>query len=111
MKSTLTIFLILLFSAYVNAENIVKVEHIKKDWKFSSIMRPSQSDAGANAIIKVVGNKPIASCVSLKGLTNGVMPRECRLLRDFFCFTNENSLGGKLIFDLKQKIPVSMINS
>lgn len=111
MKSTLTIFLILLFSAYVNAENIVKVEHIKKDWKFSSIMRPSQSDAGANAIIKVVGNKPIASCVSLKGLTNGVMPRECRLLRDFFCFTNENSLGGKLIFDLKQNTPVSMINS
>lgn len=89
----------------------IKTEHIKKGWDFEHIMKPSRFDVGRNADIFVEGNEPIASCLSLKGLTNGIMPRECRLLRDFFCFTNANADGGKIIVDLKTVQPITMVNT
>ena len=74
-------------------------------------MGPSRSDAGRDVQLTVRDNRPIASCVSMRGLNNGIMPRECRLLRDFFCFTNDNADGGKIVMDLGTTQPVSMINT
>ncbi len=111
MKNYFLIILLLVSTVYSTANNVVKVEHVKKEWNFTSIMKPSRSDIASGADVQIIGNKPIPSCLSLKGLTNGIMPRECRLLRDFFCFTNDNALGGKIILDLKKNTPVSMINT
>lgn len=111
MKNYFFIILLLVSTVYSTANKVVKVEHVKKEWNFTSIMKPSRSDIASGADIQIIVNKPIPSCLSLKGLTNGIMPRECRLLRDFFCFTNDNALGGKIILDLKKNTPVSMINT
>ena len=111
MKKTGWIGLLLLAVLQAGAANVVKTEHIRSGWKFSSIMGPSRSDAGRDVQLTVRDNRPIASCVSMRGLNNGIMPRECRLLRDFFCFTNDNADGGKIVMDLGTTQPVSMINT
>lgn len=89
----------------------VNVEHIEKGWKFNKVISPSKSDAAFTSVISFAGNKPLSSCLSPNGLHNGVLPQENRLLRDFFCFSNDNANGGKIIMDLGKVIPVAMINS
>lgn len=98
------------FSSPAFSQVTVLKEHIKKGWNFTSILRPSQSDAALHSKITVVGNKPLASCLSPDGLHNGVLPQENRLLRDFFCLTN-TAKDGKIVMDLGKVIPVAMINS
>ncbi len=93
------------------AQTVVQKEHLKNGWVFTSISRPSKSDAAQHSKITIIGNKPLASCLSPDGLHIGVLPRENRLLRDFFCFTNDNSDGGKIIMDLGKIIPIAMVNS
>jgi len=112
MKNLLlfTLASLFLFTGNLLAQVEVINEHGKNMWNFSSILRPSQSDAALHSKITVVGNKPLASCLSLDGMHNGVLPQENRLLRDFFCFEN-NSSGGKIVMDLGKEIPVAMINS
>lgn len=92
-------------------EVVVKKEHIKEGWQFSNIMRPSKNDVGLTSKITIHGNTLISSCLSVDGLHNGVLPQECRLLRDFVCFTNNNANGGVILMDLGKKVPISMINS
>ena len=103
--------IIALSALQLKSQVVVVKEQISKGWNFSTIMRPSRNDAAINSKITIVGNQPIASCLSPNGLHNGVMPQENRLLRDFFCFTNENVNGGKIVIDLGKVIPVTMINS
>lgn len=110
-KIVFTGFSLFVLLSSIFAQNVVKTEHIQSGWNFSTIMRPSKSDAAHNASVKVADNEPIASCLSADGLHNGVLPRECRLLRDFFCFTNKNAKGGKIVVDLGKNTPISMINS
>jgi len=112
MKQALLLVLasVFLLTGNLLAQVEVITEHGKNMWNFSSILRPSQSDAALHSKITVVGNKPLASCLSLDGMHNGVLPQENRLLRDFFCFEN-NSNGGKIVMDLGKEIPVAMINS
>ncbi len=93
------------------AQTVVKKEHIEKGWKFSEIVSPSKTDAAFHSTIKIIGNKPLASCLAPNGLHVGVLPQENRLLRDFFCLTNENAIGGKIVMDLGQLVPVAMVNS
>ena len=111
----LTIRFIALFIALsalqLKSQVVVVKEQISKGWNFNTIMPPSRNDAAVSSRITIVGNRPIASCLSPNGLHNGIMPQENRLLRDFFCFTNENVTGGKIVMDLGKVIPVAMINS
>jgi len=100
-----------LFSLFASSQVIVEKEHIKEGWGFKTISHPSKSDVAFHSKITVAGNKPIASCLSPDGMHNGVLPQENRLLRDFFCFTNDNSNGGKIVMDLGKLIPVAMVNS
>jgi alpha-mannosidase len=88
----------------------VTTERGDGSWNFTSISRPSRSDAAHYSKITISGNKPLASCLSPDGMHNGVLPQENRLLRDFFCFTN-TAKGGKIVMDLCKVIPVTMINS
>jgi hypothetical protein len=90
---------------------VVKTEHLQDGWKFNNIIAPSRSDAAQHSTIIINGNKPIASCLSPDGLHIGVLPQKNRLLRDFFCFTNENAEGGMIAMDLGKVIPVAMVNS
>ena len=103
--------IIALSALQLKSQVVVVKEQISKGWNFNTIMPPSRNDAAINSRITIVGNRPIASCLSPNGLHNGVMPQENRLLRDFFCFTNENVTGGKIVMDLGKVIPVAMINS
>lgn len=93
-----------------NAQEVTN-EYLPNGWEFTRIIRPSKSDAAQNARITFNGNKPISSCLSPDGLHNGIMPQECRLLRDFFCFTDDNADGGKIVMDLGRVISVAMVNS
>ncbi|MGL5563391.1 MAG: hypothetical protein ACRDCN_12340, partial [Tannerellaceae bacterium] len=114
MKCLLIITMqLLVFVVPIIAQNrvIVKSEHIRSGWNFTQIDRPSRSDIAKNATIKLYGNEPIASCLSTEGLHNGVLPQECRLLRDFFCFTNANADGGQIVMDLGVIIPIAQVNS
>jgi len=107
-------FIIIIFALsalQLKSQVVVLKEKISKGWNFNTIMPPSRNDAAINSKITIVGNKPIASCLSPDGLHNGVIPQENRLLRDFFCFTNGNVNGGKIVMDLGKVIPVAMINS
>ncbi len=104
----LIVFLLIFWQA--KAQVTVVKEHIKSGWNFASISRPSQSDAALHSKITVVGNKPLASCLSPDGMHNGVLPQENRLLRDFFCFSNTTS-GGKIVMDFGKPILVAAINS
>ncbi len=93
------------------AQTVVQKEHLEKGWKFSNIISPSKTDAALHSTIKIIGNKPLASCLSPDGLHIGILPQENRLLRDFFCLTNENTIGGKIVMDLGKLVPVAMVNS
>lgn len=106
-------YLLLFFSSISLLGNtqIITTEHIRENWDFKEVMRPSKNDAAIHSKIYIKENSPISSCLSLDGLHNGVLPQECRLLRDFFCFTNDNASGGKIAMDLGKIMPISMINS
>ena len=104
------VVVLLQFTTSTYSQVTVLKEHIKNGWNFSTICRPSQTDAALHSKITVIGNKPLPSCLSLDGMHNGVLPQEHRLLRDFFCFTNTVK-GGKIVMDLRKVIPVAMINS
>lgn len=110
LKISLFIFLSL-FSLFCYSQGVVVTEQIEKGWAFTKIMRPSKTDAARYSTITILGNKAISSCLSPDGLHNGVLPQECRLLRDFFCFSNDNANGGKIVMDLGKIIPVAMVNS
>lgn len=113
-KVVTTIFLVIVFCMVFSSaktQTLVQEEHISKGWEFSKITRPSQSDAGLHSAIYIIENKPLASCLSPDGMHIGVLPQENRLLRDFFCFTNDNAAGGKIAMDLGKVIPVIMVNS
>ncbi len=105
------VFSLLLLSCFTFAQVKAVHEHLKSGWVFSKVMAPSKNDAAINSKITIVGNKQIASCLSPDGLHVGVLPQENRLLRDFFCFTNESTTGGQIAMDLGKVIPVAMINS
>jgi alpha-mannosidase len=111
LKSSLVIVLSFFITLSAFNQVIVVKEQIKTGWAFSKVMRPSKTDAAQNSKITIAGNKAILSCLSPDGLHNGVLPQECRLLRDFFCFTNNNAKGGKIVMDLGKVIPVAMVNS
>lgn len=110
-REILFALLCLLIPCYAVAQSVVKSEHIKTGWKFEKVMGASQSDAARGSAIRAVGNKPISSCLAVESLSNGVLPQECRLLRDFFCFTNDNAQGGIIAMDLGEVMPVTMVNS
>ena len=111
IEKTALLFVFTLFSLLAFSQVTVLKEHIKAGWDFTTITRPSFSDAALHSKITVAWNKPQPSCLSPDGLHNGVLPRECRLLRDFFCFTNDNAQGGRIVMDLGKTIPVTMVNS
>jgi alpha-mannosidase len=105
---------LLMFSfvkANSNSQPLVLTEHIREGWNFQRITAPSRSDAALNSVISISGNKPAQSCLSPDGMHIGVLPQKNRLLRDFFCFTNDNALGGNIVMDLGSVIPVAMVCS
>lgn len=111
LSTVLVLVLILLFTLQLKPQVIVVKEQIKQGWDFTNVMRPSKSDAALGARILIAGNKAISSCLAPNGLNIGILPQENRLLRDFFCFTNDNADGGKIVMDLGRLVPVAMVNS
>ena len=53
----------------------------------------------------------MTSCLSPDGLHNGVLPQDGYQRFNYFCFTDENADGGKIVMDLGKVQPVSSINS
>ena len=107
----ISLLIVFFFNTFWGVAQVVETEHIRTGWQFSKIVCPSKSDAASHSTITLAGNKALPSCLSLKGLHNGVLAQECRLVRDFFCFTNQNPKGGRIVMDLGNIIPVKMINS
>ena len=112
MKIKYTLLIMGFLIPFIGFSNVVVVkEHLKDGWKFKNIIAPSRSDAAEKSTVIITGNKPQASCLSAQGLHIGVLPHKNRLLRDFFCFTNDNALGGIIAMDLGKVTPVAMVNS
>ena len=99
----------LLTTGSLLAETRVTVERGDGSWKFSTIPRPSRSDAARDAKITIVGNEAEMSCLSPDGLHNGVLPWEGKQTRDFFAFSNFNSKEGKIVMDLGKVQPVAAV--
>ena len=102
---------IAIFSSQLKSQVVVVREQIEQGWNFSSVIKPSKSDAALHAKIFIQGNKAMSSCLSPDGLHNGVLPQDGYQRFNYFCFTDENANGGNIVMDLGKVQPISAINS
>ena len=86
----ISLLIVFFFNTFWGVAQVVETEHIRTGWQFSKIVCPSKSDAASHSTITLAGNKALPSCLSLKGLHNGVLAQECRLVR-FLLFYKSKS--------------------
>ena len=102
---------ITIFPSQLKSQVIVVKEQIEQMWNFKTVMRPSKSDVALGAKIFIEGNKAMSSCLSPDGLHNGVLPQDGYQRFNYFCFTDENTNGGRIVMDLGKVQPVCAICS